>query len=472
MADLERDLIDRALRSPINDNDVGLLASTNHGLSSPRIDAGDRSSEICEEPLVQSAATDVPAYSGETLQEQISLLSIESGSQVDDGQAHQSIPSSRDKGKAPVRAGDESSDRTQPNDVELSDVDLHSLSHTMNASGSTENWETPKPPTASSTDAKDGRGLDETSRENNSQPEIQPASPESSSKNASERPEDEHHGTTSSSSDSKQKQKQQAEPEPRPATQAPSPNSSGGVGAQTFRPLQYGEPGWEKSAGRPPKKLPIRFKDAVGRKYIFPWEKANTWAGMERLIRSCFAHVDVIGPHVNAGHYDLLSYLPFPTEDVEFGTPFQAESQHPPAAAPPTGGTVGPPVDGAPNGPPIMQAPTPPPAAPSTPVQQQSLVVILPELWEDFIEPGMFVSMHMWPMDHPPPPPPPPPQLHPAGPPMGPGFVGGRGRGRGRGGGRGMGPMPPHRPPGWMVIEPPRPRGKTRKRREGPTRIR
>ncbi|OTA96362.1 hypothetical protein M434DRAFT_392785 [Hypoxylon sp. CO27-5] len=472
MADLEQDLIDRALRSPINDNDAGLLASTNNGPSSPRIDAGDPSSGICEEPLVQSAATDVPACSGETLRGQISLLAIESDSQVDDGSAHQSIPSSIDKGKAPVRSGDESSNRTQSNDVELYDVDLHSLSHTTNTPGSPENWEPPKPPAASTMDVTDGRGLDETPCENNPQPEIRPPSPESSSKNSSEGPEDDHHGTTSSP-DSKQKQKQQSEPEPRPAQPAPSINSSGGVGAQTFRPLQYGEPGWEKSAGRPPKKLPIRFKDAVGRKFIFPWEKANTWAGMERLIRSCFAHVDVIGPHVNEGHYDLLSYLPFSTEDVGFGTPFQAESQHPPPAAapPPTGGTVGPPVDGASNGPPIMQAPTPPPAAPSTPVQQQSLVVILPELWEDIIEPGMFVSMHMWPMDHPPPP---PPQLHPAGPPMGPGFVGGRGRGRGRGGGgRGMGPMPPHRPPpGWMVIEAPKPRGKTRRRRDGPTRTR
>lgn len=45
-----------------------------------------------------------------------------------------------------------------------------------------------------------------------------------------------------------------------------------------FQPLSPGDPGWERSAGRPPRKLPIRFHDAYGRNYVFPWEKAKMWA--------------------------------------------------------------------------------------------------------------------------------------------------------------------------------------------------
>lgn len=47
--------------------------------------------------------------------------------------------------------------------------------------------------------------------------------------------------------------------------------------AAPFQPLQVGDPGWEKSADRPPKKLPVQFKDAIGRAFVFPWEIAKTW---------------------------------------------------------------------------------------------------------------------------------------------------------------------------------------------------
>ncbi|KAI1140400.1 hypothetical protein F5Y05DRAFT_378255 [Hypoxylon sp. FL0543] len=471
MADLERDLVDRDLRSSIDDNIAALLPSTSHDSYYPSIDSGGRSYEEDDITLVQSAALDVPAYSRERiLQEQVSLLAIETSTQVVDGELHQPAPSSKDKGKAPVRVGNDSSDRMHPADAEISDGDLHSSIHSANNLSATENWETPKPHAASSTDITDWRSCNDLSFENNLHSEVRPASPETSSENPSVGSEDGHHGTTLSNGKQKQKQEVELEPppEPRPVMPALGLQNGGGTGAQAFRPLQYGEPGWEKSADRPPKKLPIRFKDAVGRKFIFPWEKANTWASMERLIRSCFAHVAVIGPHVDEGHYDLLSYLPFSTPEAGFGTPFQAEPQNSSSAAPPAG-AVEPPIDGASDEPPILQAPTPPPAAPSTPVQQQSLVVILPELWEDLIEPGIFVSMHMWPMNHPPLPPPPPPPPHSANPLLAPGFTGGRGRGTGRG--VVIGAALPQRPPTWIVVEAQKPRGKTRKRREGPTRI-
>jgi hypothetical protein len=59
---------------------------------------------------------------------------------------------------------------------------------------------------------------------------------------------------------------------------------------------------------------------------------------MEDLIRQAFLHVDVIGPHVQEGHYDLVG----------------------------------------PNG-----------------------EIILPQVWETMIEPDWAITMHMWPMPEP-----------------------------------------------------------------------
>ena len=61
--------------------------------------------------------------------------------------------------------------------------------------------------------------------------------------------------------------------------------------------------------------------------------------GMEDLIRQAFLHVEVIGPHVAEGHYDLVG----------------------------------------PNG-----------------------EIILPQVWETMIEPDWVITMHMWPMPEPP----------------------------------------------------------------------
>src|SRR3954469_22801850 len=74
---------------------------------------------------------------------------------------------------------------------------------------------------------------------------------------------------------------------------------------------------------------------------------------MEELIRQAFLHVEVIGPHVADGHYDL----------------------------------VGP--DGE---------------------------IILPQVWETMIQPDWAITMHMWPMPEPPPEPPKPEMLPPPPP--------------------------------------------------------
>ena len=114
---------------------------------------------------------------------------------------------------------------------------------------------------------------------------------------------------------------------------------------------------------------------------------------MEDLIRQAFLHVDVIGPHVAEGHYDLLG----PNNDI-----------------------------------------------------------ILPRVWETVVEPDWTITMHMWPMPDPPKvedvppifdaamllppveekgkkgkakrksakaPPPPPPPIPPPPPPLGDDFV-------------------------------------------------
>ncbi|KAF5602442.1 ABC transporter transmembrane domain protein [Fusarium subglutinans] len=80
----------------------------------------------------------------------------------------------------------------------------------------------------------------------------------------------------------------------------------------------------------------IHFKDAVGRKFNFPWEKSRKWSDLEDLIKQAFDQVDVLGPHVIEGHYDL----------------------------------IGP--DGK---------------------------IILPSIWEDIVEPDMDIIMTMWPVE-------------------------------------------------------------------------
>ncbi|KAI1175817.1 hypothetical protein F4777DRAFT_297499 [Nemania sp. FL0916] len=114
-----------------------------------------------------------------------------------------------------------------------------------------------------------------------------------------------------------------------------------------------------KKALESQEKAPIKFRDAVGRKFTFPFHKCRTWPvsrfqvlrglkcianeifcakDMEDLIKQAFVHVDIIGPHVQHGHYDLIG----------------------------------------PNG-----------------------NIILPQLWEKTIEPDSIITMQMWPMNLP-----------------------------------------------------------------------
>ncbi|KAF4445872.1 transcription factor [Fusarium austroafricanum] len=80
---------------------------------------------------------------------------------------------------------------------------------------------------------------------------------------------------------------------------------------------------------------PLKFKDAVGRIFHFPFHLVETWAGMEELIKQAFLQVDILGPHIMEGHYDLLG------------------------------------PDGE---------------------------IILPSVWGEMVQPGWVVTMQMWPM--------------------------------------------------------------------------
>ncbi|GAB7328383.1 hypothetical protein MBLNU13_g00365t2 [Cladosporium sp. NU13] len=80
---------------------------------------------------------------------------------------------------------------------------------------------------------------------------------------------------------------------------------------------------------------PFLFKDAVGRKFAFPWYLCKSWKKMESFIKQDFLHVDLNGGLVQEGRNDL----------------------------------TGP--DGE---------------------------IILPQDWETIVGPGMLVTMHTWPM--------------------------------------------------------------------------
>ncbi|KAF4629623.1 hypothetical protein G7Y89_g8521 [Cudoniella acicularis] len=123
----------------------------------------------------------------------------------------------------------------------------------------------------------------------------------------------------------------------------------------------------------------VKVKDAVGRKFSFPFHLCKTWKGMEKLLNTAFEQVEILGPHVIAGHYDLIN------EDGQ---------------------------------------------------------IILPVAWEHLVEPDWRITMHMWPLPDTcplpkqpakqealqPPPPPPPKQTTPAStstttPPLSPGAL-------------------------------------------------
>ncbi|KAF3406966.1 hypothetical protein DPV78_001782, partial [Talaromyces pinophilus] len=69
-----------------------------------------------------------------------------------------------------------------------------------------------------------------------------------------------------------------------------------------------------REKGKSAKEKPVKFKDAVGRKYNLPFILVKTWTGIEDIIRQAFLYVEVMGILVTKGHYDLVG----PHEDIIF----------------------------------------------------------------------------------------------------------------------------------------------------------
>ncbi|KAI0187785.1 hypothetical protein F4808DRAFT_468407 [Astrocystis sublimbata] len=51
----------------------------------------------------------------------------------------------------------------------------------------------------------------------------------------------------------------------------------------------------------------ITFKDCVGRTHELPFHMVQEWQDMKQFIKQMFLHVEIIGPHVQAGHYDIIN---------------------------------------------------------------------------------------------------------------------------------------------------------------------
>lgn len=84
--------------------------------------------------------------------------------------------------------------------------------------------------------------------------------------------------------------------------------SEGLSDSQLLRPNILGSSG--KIGEKPTRKEdaeeePIRFLDAIGRRFNFPFQVAKTTAGMVGMINYIFLHIDKVKPHIEDGNYDL-----------------------------------------------------------------------------------------------------------------------------------------------------------------------
>jgi hypothetical protein len=78
----------------------------------------------------------------------------------------------------------------------------------------------------------------------------------------------------------------------------------------------------------------LKFKDAMGRRFAFPWDMCKTWTGMKGLVNEAFENIEDLREYVHQGQYDLMG------------------------------------PDGE---------------------------LILPRVWDGLIQPGWEITMHMWP---------------------------------------------------------------------------
>ncbi|KAI1150682.1 hypothetical protein F4825DRAFT_452199 [Nemania diffusa] len=191
----------------------------------------------------------------------------------------------------------------------------------------------------------------------------------------------------------KQQQKQKADPEAETRSLSEASEEE-----EPFQPPSPGDPGWETSTGRPPRKLPILFQDALGRRFVFPWEKARTWIGMKELVEKCFNSLVLLKPLMVAGRYELKINVSFLTKPSNESISSKASTA--PAVTQASSSTVEIPGEvtagsSSSSQPSSSTNPAQPQQQQSQQPQDESSFTVLPDLWEEIIEPGMLVVQHM-----------------------------------------------------------------------------
>ncbi|KAH7011526.1 hypothetical protein EDB80DRAFT_712047 [Ilyonectria destructans] len=185
--------------------------------------------------------------------------------------------------------------------------------------------------------------------------------------------------------------------------------------------LMHGQPiPWELDPERPAQKLPLRFKDALGRTMLIPWRRAKTWEGMKMTIDSQFMGLEgegmetMLGNSVANGRYSLHVSLPLSLEPPKRKSPGKSggnnngnnnrgsnnhdgggSSSNSSSSNNNNNNNSNNSGNGNGNNDNNNNSSSPqtdiPFASPMRPM------VLLPEFWDDFIQPGSYVSMTMWP---------------------------------------------------------------------------
>ncbi|KPM44774.1 hypothetical protein AK830_g1766 [Neonectria ditissima] len=164
--------------------------------------------------------------------------------------------------------------------------------------------------------------------------------------------------------------------------------------------LAHGQPiPWELDPERPAQKLPIRFRDILGRSILIPWQRAKTWEGMKMTIDAHFLgpegeHMDSMLTYSVANvRYSLMVSLPSSVEPPKRRSSSRGRGIHASNDNDNGNGSSSSNDDhNNSNNASNRDIPQPEPSSP--PMRP---MVILPEFWDDLIQPGSNVVMNLWP---------------------------------------------------------------------------
>ncbi|KAF6816257.1 hypothetical protein CSOJ01_03106 [Colletotrichum sojae] len=169
-------------------------------------------------------------------------------------------------------------------------------------------------------------------------------------------------------------------PEVNPSEETEASEAPATPGVQPHRAPVMGEPGWEKAPDRPPQKLPIRLKVCIERDIMIPWMVAKSWS-VSHLSPDKTLASEVFESLANVVNGGQRGSEPGADELSSRCRKLGWRPRH---------------------GVPATASPAPVTADPSSALGHWcNSCIILPELWEDIVEPGMLVTMHMWPISMP-----------------------------------------------------------------------